>query len=336
VTEACSLVEGERAGWRALTLRNGAIDVTVLPDKGCEIYEFRDRSTGVDVIFKSPWGLQPPGSAPREGSEGMEFLHNYGGGWQELLPSCNDACTYRGVELPFHGEVAVVPWDVTVAAEGDDAVELVGRVRCARTPFALERRMRIERGVPVLTLRERVENVSEAAHDLVWGHHCVVGEPFLEAGCRLHAPVRTIVTLPDAWEDTARLAPGQREAWPYALLKDGGRTDLREVPGREIDAHDDVLLTDLDEGTIAVENPRLGRTFRLRFDAGLFRWLIAWQPYGGTHAYPLKGSYALGIEPWISSGNLADAVASGEAIELAGGAALETTLTAAIEGGPVA
>jgi hypothetical protein len=336
VTEACSVIEGERAGWRALTLRNGSIDVTVLPGKGCEIYEFVDRSTGVDVIFKSPWGLQPPGSPPREGSDGMEFLHNYGGGWQELLPSCNDACTYRGVELPFHGEVAVVPWDVTVAADGEGAVELIGRVRCARTPFVLERRMRVERGAAVLTLRERVENVSGEAHDLVWGHHCVVGEPFLEEGCRLHAPVRTIVTLPEAWEETARLAPGQREPWPHALLKDGGRADLRQVPGREIDAHDDVLLTDLEDGTIAVENPRLGRTFRLRFDAELFRWLIAWQPYGGTHAYPLKGSYALGIEPWISSGNLADAVAAGEAIELPGGAALETTLTAAIEGGPVA
>ena len=65
----------------------------MLPERGCEIYEFRDRSTGVDVLFKSPWGLQPPGAPPREGSEGMEFLHNYGGGWQELLPSCNDACT---------------------------------------------------------------------------------------------------------------------------------------------------------------------------------------------------------------------------------------------------
>jgi galactose mutarotase-like enzyme len=336
VTEPCHLIEDQRAGWRTLTLSNGCIDVTILPDKGCEIYEFRDRSTGVDVIFKSPWGLQPPGSAPRAGSEGMEFLHNYGGGWQELFPSCNDACTYRGVELPFHGEVALLAWKIEIGAQDDGELELVCRTRCERTPFALERRMRIERGSPVLTLRERVENTSQESHPFVWGHHCVVGEPFLEAGCVLHAPARTIVTLPEAWEETARLAPGQREPWPHALLKDGGRTDLRDVPGREIDAHDDVLLTDLDEGTIAVENPRLGRTFRLRFDTGLFRWLIAWQPYGGTHAYPLKGSYALGIEPWVSSGNLADAVASGEAIELAGGAALETALTAAIEGGPVA
>jgi galactose mutarotase-like enzyme len=335
VSEPCSLVEGERAGWRALTLRNGCVEVTVLPERGCEIYEFRDRSTGVDVLFKSPWGLQPPGAPPREGSDGLEFLHNYGGGWQELLPSCNDACSYGGVQLPFHGEVATVPWAVE-AGGGDDAVELVGRVHCSRTPFALERRMRLERGSPVLTLRERVENVSDEAHHLVWGHHCVVGAPFLEAGCRLHAAARTIVTLPEAWEDTARLAPGQHEPWPQALLRDGGRADLRDVPGPETGSHDDVFLTGLEPGDVAVENPRLGRTFRLRFDHLLFRCLCTWQPYGGAHALPLAGSYALGIEPWVAPGNLEQAVAAGEAVELAGGAALATTLTAAIEGGPVA
>ena len=130
MTESCSLSEGERAGWRSLTLHNGSIEVTVLPDKGFEIYEFRDRSTGIDVLFKSPWGLQPPGAPPREGWDGMEFLRNYGGGWQELLPSCNDPCIYRGVELPFHGEVAQAPWEVVVGSEGGEAVEIVGRVRC--------------------------------------------------------------------------------------------------------------------------------------------------------------------------------------------------------------
>jgi hypothetical protein len=289
----------------------------------------------VVVVFGARGGVPPPAPAAREGSAGMEFLRNYGGGWQELLPNCNDPCAYGGVQLPFHGEVATVPWAVEAIA-GDDAVELIGRVQCSRTPFALERRMRLERGSPVLTLRERVENVSGEPHHLVWGHHCVVGAPFLEAGCRLHAPARTIVTLPEAWEDTARLAPGQREPWPYALLRDGGRVDLSEVPGPDAGSHDDVFLTDLDEGDVAVENPRLRRTFRLRFDHALFRCLCAWQPYGGAHELPLAGSYALGIEPWVAPGNLEQALAAGEAVELAGGAVLETTLTAAIEGGPVA
>ena len=230
----------------------------------------------------------------------MEFLANYEGGWQELFPSCNDPCSYRGTEIPFHGEVALTAWEVTARPRwrrrrADRPRALLAHAVRARAAHAHRAR------APTLTLRERVENLSGEAHHLVWGHHCVVGAPFLEAGCRLHAPVSTIVTLPEAWEETARLAPGQREPWPHALLKDGGRTDLREVPGAEAGSHDDIFLTGLEDGTVAVENPRLGRTFRLGFDHTLFRWLCTWQPYGGAHELPLAGSYALGIEPWISS-----------------------------------
>jgi hypothetical protein len=62
----------------------------------------------------------------------------------------------------------------------------------------------------------------------------------------------------------------------------------------------------------------------------VFRWVISWQPFGGAHAMPLRGAYALGVEPWVSGGNLAAGVAAGEAVELAGGQALETTVVASI------
>ena len=92
--------------------------------------------------------------------------------------------------------------------------------------------MRIERGSATLTLHERVENLADEAHQFVWGHHCVVGAPFLEAGCRLHAPARTIVTLPEAWEETARLAPGQREAVaPRAARGRRARPTCARCPG---------------------------------------------------------------------------------------------------------
>ena len=44
VTEGPRVVEGEHAGWRSLTLGNGALRVTVLPDKGAEIVELVDVS----------------------------------------------------------------------------------------------------------------------------------------------------------------------------------------------------------------------------------------------------------------------------------------------------
>ena len=317
--------EGAVAGWRSISLESDALRVTVLPEKGADIYELVDKASGIDVLFKSPWGLQPPGAPPREGSGDLEFLWNYEGGWQELFPSVNDPCRYRGRRIPFHGEVATLAWKSNV--EDEDALRL--SVRCRQVPFRLERLMRIEGST--LVLEETAANESDEPAHFVWGHHCVVGPPFLEAGCRLETPARAVITIPETWEETARLEPDQRERWPNARLRGGGSADLRRVPGPEEGSHDDVYLTDLTGGWVAVENPRLGLSIRLEWDPEVFRWIVAWQPYGGAEAMPLAGSYALGIEPWVTRRNLEDAVEAGEAIELDGGASFSTTVRATVE-----
>lgn len=287
--------------------------VTVRPDRGAEIASLVHRASGTELLFRAPWGMR--------GGEG--FLGRYAGGWQELFPSAGDETTYNGRTIPFHGEVALLPWDVVL--DGD-------ALRCAvatrETSFRLERVMRVDGNA--LVLDETVTNTGDEEAHFVWGHHLVLGPPFLEAGCRLELPARTIVTIPELWEETARLEPGQREPWPHARLRGGGTVDLREIPGTEAGSHDDVYLTDLDAGWAEVRNPRLGLGFRLEFDCELFRWLISWQPYGGARADPLAGAYALGIEPWTSRLPLGDAVEAGEAHALAPGGSIATTVTARV------
>ena len=255
------MIEGERAGWRALTLRNGVHRGHGAARQGLRTSTSSvDRSTGVDVLFKSPWGLQPPGAPPREGWGGMAFLRELRG---RLAGA--PAELQRPLQLPRHRDPvprrgrARRPWDVRSRPSGDDAVELIGRVRCSLTPFALERRCASSAARRSLTLRERVENLSGEAH------HLVLGAPLRRrrrrssrpaAGCERRRARSS--RSPEAWEETARLAPGQREPWPHALLQDGGRTDLREVPGAECGTHDDIFLTGLEDGTVAVENPRSG------------------------------------------------------------------------------
>lgn len=311
------------SGWAELVLENEDICVTVLPDKGADIVGLLHKGTGVDPLFRAPWGLAPPGSAAREGSDGHAFLENYGGGWQELFPNVNDPSEYGGTTVPFHGEVATRAW--ACEREGE---ALRCSIRCRTMPFRLERVMRLDG--PTLTLDETVTNEGDEPAHFVWGHHCVVGPPFLEAGCRLHAPARTIETIPEVWEETARLEPAQRSSWPKARLRDGGEVDLSEVPGPEAASHDDVYLTDLEEGWAEVENPRLGLSFRLDWDPEVFRWIISWEPYGGAEAMPLAGSYALGVEPWVTRRSLAEAVEAGEAIELQPGDRFRTTIRASM------
>lgn len=320
---ATAVTEGRIGGWDSVTLQNGQVAVTVLPAKGADIYALVDVATGTDLLFKAPWGLQPPGAAPREGSAGVPFLENYEGGWQELLPNTNDPCEHRGRELPFHGEVATVAWDWEAV---DGAVRF--SVDCPVTPLRLERVMRL-RG-DSLELSETVTNVGAGPEQFVWGHHCVLGAPLVAAGARMATSARTVVTIPEVWEETARLAPGRRSLWPFARLRGGGDVDLSEIPGPDHGSHDDVYLTDLDGGWAEVVNDRLGLGFRLDWDASVFGWIISWQPFGGARAMPLAGAYGLGVEPWVSGGNLAQAVAEGTALELAPGESLPTTVIATV------
>lgn len=323
---------GDETGWRSVALESDELRVVVLPDKGAEIHRLVHRESDVDVLFHGPWGLRPPGAAPLEGSGDDEFMWNYAGGWQELFPSVNESCTYGGRRIPFHGEVATLPWKHEVLSNGGDGRAAVRfTTRCRATPFELERTLRVEDGRPKLEIESVATNVGDEPAHFVWGQHCVLGAPLLADGCTLELPARTIVTRPELWEpETAALAPGQREAWPNARLRDGGRLDLREIPGPERRSHDDIYVGDLETTSLSVSNPHLGLTFRLDWSPAELGWVILWQAYGGADAPPLTGSYALGVEPWTSRLNLEDALAAGEAIELAPGGRFATRFAAGV------
>jgi galactose mutarotase-like enzyme len=322
-----SVTFGEETGWPSVVLESDALRVVVLPDKGAEIHRLVHRESGVDVLFHGAWGLRAPGAPPLEGSGDDAFMWNYAGGWQELFPSVNEGCTYRGRRIPFHGEVATLPWEYDVLSDG----EVRFTTRCRKTTFELERTLRLDDATPTLAIESTATNVGDEPAHFVWGQHCVLGAPLLEAGCTLELPARTIVTRPELWEpETAALAPGQRERWPNARLRDGGSTDLREIPGPERRSHDDIYVGDLEATRLAVSNPRLGLTFRLEWEPAELAWVILWQAYGGADAQPLTGSYALGVEPWTSRLNLEDALAAGEAVELEPGLSFTTRFAASV------
>lgn len=308
---------------RALFLENELLRVCILPDKGADIAELVHKPSGVDCLAKTPWGLKPPGDTPQ-----TDFLDNYEGGWQEMFPSSNAACEVRGRAIPFHGETPLLPWEVEVLKETGDEIAVRFSVESRALPLRLERTMRLAAGEPVLTLDEHVCNLGDEPAPFTWGHHFVLGAPFLEEGCRVDIPAGVIISPEVQFEPaTAALAPGQQEAWPLALGRQPGqRVDLRQVRGPEAHIHDDVFLGELARGHFSVTNPRLGLAVSLDWDAQIFRYVVLWMPYGGSDAPPLTGMYGLGVEPWLARYNLAQAITEGEARVLAPGESLRTVL----------
>ena len=310
-------------GHRAVYLENDLLRACILPDKGADIVELIHKPSSVDCLAKTPWGLKPPGSAPA-----TDFLENYEGGWQELFPSSDEACVVQGQAIPFHGETPLLPWETEVLADAGDEIAVRFSVRSRALPLHLERTMRLHAGEPALELEECVRNLGDRPAPFTWGHHLVLGAPFLEAGCWLEIPAGVIISPDVQYEPaTAALAPGQREAWPLALGRQPGqRVDLRQVRGPEVHTHDDVYLGDLARGHFTVTNPRLGLAVSLDWDAEIFRFVVLWLVYGGADAPPFTGMYGLGVEPWVARHNLARAVTEGEALLLLPGESLETAL----------
>ncbi len=313
-----SLLNGHQVVW----LENQALRLAVLPDKGADIPLIYHQPSGVQFLMQTPSGLHPPASSPPG-----DFLENYEGGWQELFPNANEACVVKEKSLPFHGEVALLPWDCQIVGENELRLSVI----CRQAPFRLERRMQLVGNV--LMLEGSVTNLAAEEWPFVWGHHIVLGGDFLEDGCKIQLPASSIIT-PDVLAEpaTARLAEKQTSQWPIAMGRMCGETfDLREIPGPGSRSHDDAFITGLAMGHLDVTNPRLKLRLHLDWNAALFPWVVLWQPFGGADLPPLTGIYGLGIEPWVSRYNLAEALAINQARSLAPGASITTNWSLKID-----
>lgn len=318
-------------GHAALYLENNKLRVGVLPEKGADIFELvykaADHSEDIQFLMQTPWGLKPPGAQPP-----LDFLENYEGGWQELFPNANDGCQYRGQDIPFHGEVALLPWQFDVLQDYANETAIHLSVTCKQTPFRLERIMHLRHDESRLVIQEKVTNIGDVSYEFVWGHHIVLGGNFLEGGCLLDIPAQQIFTPDILYEPlTARLEAHQAGGWSLARGRSGESVDLSFIPGVQVHSHDDVMLGGLKQGVYRVTNPHLKLSFALEWDVEIFPWVMYWQPFGGADLPPLTGIYGVGLEPWVARYPLADAVKAGQAKMLQGGESLETELTVEIQ-----
>ncbi len=295
VCRATEGVAGRRL--RAIVLQNDLLSATVLPEKGADIYRLEYKPAGVDVLWKSPWGLREPGSgfAPTADSE-VAWLEHYEGGWQVLFPNGGNACTYKGVEMPFHGEASTLAWSATALNSGGDEARVRLATRLFRSPFRIERTLTVRSGEPVLILEERITNEGAEPLAAMWSHHPTLGAPFLSPDCRVDTDARAVWA--DATYDTrgGRIQPGGHWEWPMATTRDGRPVDLSLVPsaGGDLMAY----LGDFAEGWYAVTNPVLGFGVAMVWPASVYPYAWLWQELASSTGFPWYGSaYTMAIEP---------------------------------------
>ncbi len=274
----------------ATSISNEFVDVVVLVNKGADIHALVDRRTGVDVLFKSPWGARRPGLWPTTSTSLEHWIDSYAGGWQLLLPNGGNECVEQGVTWGFHGEAAIVPW--SVVAHSGDALTL--EVSLISAPLHVRRELTLDG--PVLTVREVVTNTSPQDVDVMWSHHPAFGPPFLDGSCILSVGCQTV------WADDVApgtlLAPDSRHSWPVVTSKDGSSVDLRRVPPPSEPRAILAYLEDFTSGFFAVTNPTLGLGVGIRWPLEVFDRAWLWQEVHSGEGFPwYRRAYVVAVEP---------------------------------------
>jgi galactose mutarotase-like enzyme len=325
----CRIWETLYRGLPMVTLENEALRVSLLAGKGADVFEFLHKPTDTDFMWRSPLGVRNPAHfVPSVGRADGAFLDYYEGGWQECFPTGGNAIEHAGTSFGLHGEVSLMPWDYAIEVDTPATVAVKFWVRTVRTPFLLEKTVRLERHSSVLHIAARVVNEGAEPLDFVWGQHPAFGAPFLDDSCVIDLPGATVQTL--ELEANSRLAAATGLHWPHALGRDGAEIHLAHIPGPEAKSHDLAFLSDLQAGWYALTNTNRQVGFGMVWPLQVFPALWFWQVYGGAFGSPWYGrTYNIALEPWTSPhATLHEAQAHGTQRTLAAGAALTVELTA--------
>ncbi len=325
---ACRLTEYVYRGLRTVTLENELLRVTVLADKGTDIFEFLFKPLDVDFMWRSPWGVRDPARfVPTTHTAVSSFLDFYEGGWQDCMPTGGDPCEYLGFPFGAHGETPTLPWEYRVMEDTPERVAVRFSVRTYRTPFYVEKEMALERGKAVLSIEERIVNEGRTAMHLMWGQHPALGAPFLDDSCVIDLPGGAVHCT--GLSSNTRFVEGVHE-WPLVPGRGGETIDLRRVATIEADTADTIRLGSLPAGWYAVTNTRRGVGFGMAWPTEVFPALWFWQVYGGAYGPPWYGrTYNIALEPFSTvQRTVTDAIQDGSARMLAPGESLEARFVA--------
>jgi galactose mutarotase-like enzyme len=313
------VLEYERVGMRTVFLENEKLRVGVLADKGTDVIEFNYKPRDLDFVWLSAGGVRNPTSYLSTSPDSLAtFLDYYPGGWQEIFPNGGAPSSHLGARFGQHGEVSNLPWDYEIVEDDEGAVAVRFSTRTQKTPFHLEKELRLRSGQSYLVVEETLKNESEVSLHAMWGHHIAFGRPFLEEGCRIRLPEGATVVPHEEpiHPEGRRIKGGRAYAWPIVEDESGASVDLSVLP--EAGTMSEMLyLKDLSEGWYEVENPKKALALRVEWDVGQMPYLWFWQEYGASGFYPWYGRhYNIGLEPFSSypTNGIAEAVSNGTAM----------------------
>ena len=179
----------DEQGFAVYVLNNGKVELAVVPELGARIISLKN------LRSRREWMWHPPGGLKLFRNRlGDDFHRSPLVGMDECLPTVAP-CSWQGRELPDHGEVWAVPWDVDQAAWENGILKTSAKLEIS--PLEFERIIEL-RGNEI-RLRYRLNNVGAEDELYLWAMHPLLR--FIE-GDQLQLPASTRSQLEgEPWVD---------------------------------------------------------------------------------------------------------------------------------------
>ncbi|UNK70449.1 DUF4432 family protein [Microbacterium sp. H1-D42] len=275
-----------------LTLTSTMFEVTVTPERGGDIVQIVDLTTGIPTLSVSPTADTTTTSAAAFGGDSAtQWTTGYPGGWQFLTPNAGPERVHDGVLQGYHGESALSTWEVLRA--DSSTAELTARLVTA--PFALHRR--IEVTGDGLTVTDTVRNLSPDDVSARMLHHPAFGRPFLDEHSYLVTDADTLLTDANA---PGTLAGADVSGRPDSVLTPGPVPGSVALPGPGSRQALFGGLTDFASPEVAVQfaSPTHGFAMELSWQREAYPMAWLWFEANAGTGFPwFRRMYAMAVEP---------------------------------------
>lgn len=302
--------------------------MSVLLDKGSDIFEIKYKPLDLDVIWHSPRGYRKPSEHVQTlATDDGAFLDLYGGGWNDIFPNYGHASGNRGARWGLHGESSNLPWNCVICNQGNQATAKLS-AECIRYPLRATKYINLDRDQSIISITEEIQNTGEQEVELSWAQHIAFGQPFVSEHLAVEIPaVRGRTHTSEVKQE--RLARNREFNWPIAPGLDGRPVDLRRIPADTERLQDDFILTELKESRYQLYNSRLNLGVEVTWNSDVFRYLWYWLSWGALD-YPWFGkARVLALEPVTGTEDtgLEDNIKTSKALTLSPSATLRGRIT---------
>lgn len=305
------IIQTEVLGFPAVGLHSTTAELVMVPQLGGRIISLKNVKTQREWLWHQN---RPDWLWANRG--GDNFSSSPQAGIDECIPSVAP-CTFKGRQIPDHGEVWYRNWELDADALGKGI--LSAKVKLSFSPFNFKRSIRLIDDHTFLFDYE-LENQGIEEEPFIWSIHPLKN---IQDGDRIILPEEV---------STLRLDGGigvpivRGDLWAYPEPFSGTRLDLCQVPGLGDNLCVKGFAGPLHQGFAAIENTYTGERLDIKWDPDLVPYVGLWINRG------LGGFHHIALEPCTGiPDSLAIAASEWKEVRtIQGGAALHWSLRISI------